>query len=364
MALYRIDGWDYYPSSGGVSVNAIADGWFGSTGVLLTFPGRFGVGQSLGTNSGVFAQSMFEAVGKRFTTETCVIGQALYIASTGGLISPFQFGFYDGQGGNAGQVWWQCEQDGVLRLYRGGTSSVNSGGSTIIATTPAKTIHTDEWNFIETKILIHPTAGIVEVRVNTVVVLSFMGNTQNLMPPILGAAPGWDAMMYNWNGPFTGGRWDDRYVLDDTGSNNTDYLGNVRVNTQLTTAPGDLTEMSVFGAAANWDAVNERVLTETEYVYSSLVGARDLYTMDPNVTAQTVYGVQITGAWRQDDSTQMRGQALIKTGGTLYEGGTDHYLAQSYHYYRDMWELNPNTGVGWTAAELNLLQAGQKLLAG
>jgi hypothetical protein len=39
---------------------------------------------------------------------------------------------------------------------------------------------------------------------------------------------------------------------------NTAYLGNVRVNCQLTVGAGDLTEMSVFGAASNWDAVNER----------------------------------------------------------------------------------------------------------
>jgi hypothetical protein len=363
--LYRIDGWDYYPANTGVSANALADGWFGSTTVLSTSTGRFAStgGLAMGSTGLNFSRSMFEGIGRRYTTETVVVGQALFIASSGGLISPFNIGLYDGQGGNALQSWLQFEEDGVIRLYRGGLSSTNSGGSTVIATTPAKTVHSDEWNYIEIKVKVHPTAGIFEVRVNTVVVISYFGNTQNLMPPILGQDPGWDTLCYEWRGAFSATWWDDRYILDDTGTVNTTYLGNVRVNTQLSIGVGDETDMSVFGAAANWDAVNEALLTEVEYVYSATMGDFDLYEMDPNVTAQNILGVQVVGAHRQDDSTQLKSNLLLKTGGTVYPGA-DHYLAQTYHYYRDMWDLSPGTGVGWTTAELNAIQPGQKVLLG
>jgi hypothetical protein len=364
MAVYRIDGWDYYPNGGSVQVQAEADGWYNGAGNLTTYPGRFGKGLSLGFSGSVFNQSVGEAIGRRYTTETAIIGQAIFWPVGGG--SGFQFTINDAQGGQGPQVMLQFENLGVIRLYRFiGTGG--GGGSTLIATTAAKVWHTDEWNYIEIKVKVATAGGIVEVRVNKVVVLSFIGNTGNSVAPVLGLPYGWDSI--GWSGSLSFNddtntlRWDDRYISDDTGLSNTDYLGNVRVNLQKTIGVGDVTQMSVFGAAANWDAVNEPELTEVEYVYDSVMGHYDLYQMDPNVTAQNILAVQLTGAHRQDDSTQLKSHLVLKTHATEYEGA-DHYLAQTYHYYRDLWELNPNTGVGWTAAELNAIQAGQKVLAG
>lgn len=359
MALYRIDGWDYYPANtfgaGQNDANLKADGWTGGTNNFFVSPGRFG-GNAIGLGSNF---TSWEPIGKRFTSEQVVVGHAWYMGGLG--LMGGQFGFYDAQGATFLNCFMQFEQDGVIRIYRGNGLSGGISG-VVVATSKAKAIHPFEWNYIEVKYKQHATAGIFEVRVNKVVVVSYTGPTTHMtLSPILSLATGFDTFSYVG---FTGLLFDDRYVLDDTGANNVDYLGNVRVNTQLTTAPGDLTEMLVSGASANWDAVNESALTDAEYAYSSTVGARDLYTMNPNATSQNIFGVQVTGAFRQDDATQMKAHLLVKTHGTLYESAVDQYLAQNYHYYRDMWELNPNTGVGWTAAELNAIQAGQKLLAG
>lgn len=363
MALYRIDGWDYYPSGAtpNIQVNAEADGWYNGASGLTTFTGRFGKGLAMGFSGSVFNQTAQEAIGKRWTTEVTIIGQAVFWPSGGG--SGFQFGINDAEGGAGTQIYLQFETLGVIRLFRLAANQA----PILIATTAAKTWHADEWNYIEVKFKIDSVDGQCEVRVNKVTVLSYFGNTGHAIAPVLGEPYGWDSIW--WSGSLSNNddtnqlRWDDRYILDDTGTSNTDYLGNVRVNCQLTTAPGDVTMMSVFGAAANWDALNESALTEVEYVYDSVMGDYDLYTMDPNVTAQNILGVQLTGAHRQDDSTQLKSHLMLKTHATEYEGA-DHFLAQTYHYYRDMWEVNPNTGVGWTAAELNALQAGQKVLAG
>jgi hypothetical protein len=365
MALYRIDGFDYWPAPGNsVQVQAEADGWYNGAGGLATYPGRFGRGQSLGFSGSVFNESVGEAIGNRWTTQKTIIGQALFWPVGGG--SGFQFTINDAQGGQGPQMMLQFENLGVVRLYRFlGTGG--GGGSVLIATTPAKAWHTDEWNYVEFKFLVHPTAGFAELRINKVVVLSYVGNTANSVAPVLSLPYGWDSI--GWSGSLSFNddtnqlRWDDRYILDDTGPNNNDYLGNVSVNTQLTIAPGDVTQMSVFGAAANWNAVNEPDLTEVEYVYSPTMGQYDLYTMNPNAGAQNIFGVQVVGAHRQDDSTQLKSHLMLKTHGTEYEGA-DHFLAQTYHYYRDVWELNPNTGIGWTTTEVNALQAGQKVLLG
>lgn len=355
MALFRIDGWDYYPANTSPATsNVQADGWFGNLAATATYAGRFG-GGSIGFNGGA-GQNFGEAIGKRYTTETTVVGQAIFFPAN--TTSSLTYAFYDAQGASGNQFFLSFEEFGVIRLYRGNNSGTSALG-TIIATTPAKSFHDGEWNYIEIKSKISATSGLVEVRVNTVVVLSYAGATNNsLLTPILGLAPGWDCFFWSCNEQV---RWDDRYILDNSGGSNTNYLGNVKVNTQMTIAAGDLTEMSVFGAASNWDAVNETVLTDVEYVYSGTMGTRDLYTMDPNVAAQNIFGVQVVGAHRQDDSTQLKSNLLLKTGGTLY-AGQDNFLAQNYHYYRDMWELNPHTGVGWVSADLNAIQSGQKVL--
>lgn len=360
--LYRIDGWDYYPNGGSIQVNAEADGWYNGASALTTYTGRFGKGLAMGFSGSNFNQTAQEAIGKRWTSETTVIGQAIFWPS--GTGSGFQLGINDAEGGAGTQFYLQFETLGVIRLYRMGP--VNT--PVLVATTAAKVWHADEWNYVEVKFRVaYPGSGLCEVRVNTVTVMSYVGATGNSAAPVLSEPYGWDSIWWsgslNFNDDTNPLRWDDRYILDDTGASNIDYLGNVRVNCQLTTAAGDVTQMSVFGAAANWDAVNDTPLTEVEYVYDSVMGHYDLYTLDPNVTAQNILGVQITGAHRQDDSTQLKSNLVLKTGGTEYVGA-DHYLAQTYHYYRDVWNLNPNTGVGWTAAELNALQAGQKVLAG
>lgn len=366
MALYRIDGWDYWPSANGaasatVQTAAQADGWYDTNSSMTTITGRFGIGLGMGiSGTAPFGTSIAEAIGRRFTTETCVMGQAIMIPPTS---NSFQLSIIDGQGGNGVQFMLSFDDLGIIRLYQCGTSSTNSAGTTLGATTAAKVWHNSEWNFIELKYLIDISSGLVEVRVNKVTVMSFVGRTRNLMDPLLSQPAGWDSLRYACSGGQFPVYWDDRYVLDNTGASNTDYLGNVRVNCQLPIGAGDLTQMSVFGAASNWDAVNDPLLTEVEYVYSATMGNSDLYELNPNVAAQNILGVQLVGAHRQDDSTQLKSNLLMKTYGTVY-GGADHYLAQTYHYYRDMFEVNPNTGVGWTSAELNALQGGQKVLLG
>lgn len=362
--LRYLNGFDFY-AVGAAEANAVADGFFGRTTQMFgSTASRFSHGSALKTQSTIFFNSNFyEAVGQRFTTETCVIGQAVFIPKSIQTLPAYSYGFgvYDAEGGVDLQMNARFTETGVIRIFRGDPDVP----ANLVATTPADSFHFDEWIWLECKVKIHPTDGLFEIRVNTVVKASFIGDT-NVGTPVLSLAPGWDTLVWT-NGAInsitTDIFWDDVYLLDDTGAHNTDYLGNVRVNAQFAVAPGDLTQFGRVGAAtSNWDAVNDTALTDAQYVYDGTAGEMDLYTMNPNVTAQNIFGVQIRGAYRQDDSTQMIARNILKTGGTIYEG-SDHYLSGSYRYYRDVWELNPNTGVGWTSANLNAIQAGTKVQA-
>lgn len=362
--LRYLNGFDFYPTGNG-QVNAVADGFFGSNPNAMTgvSPGRFSKGKTIQSNSVIFFSSNFyDPVGQRFTTEECVIGMAIYIPKSVAGLPGYHYGFgvYDGEGGVGNQILFKFEETGIIRLYRGGPQG------TLLATTAAGTFNLDEWFWFEVKVKIHNSSGLAECRVNTVTKISFVGDTHS-GTPLLGAAYGWDNLHWYQDADNVTTRvfnWDDVYVLDDTGTDNTDYLGNVRVNTQFTVGAGDLTQFSRVGSAgSNWDTVNETALDDTQYVYDGTVGQKDLYAMDPNVAALNIFGVQVRGAYRQDDSTQIVARNIIKTGGTIYEGSNDHYLSGTYKYFRDIWELNPNTGVGWVSADLNAIQAGTKVQA-
>lgn len=359
MSLYRIDGWDYYPpNSTGQTVvgpNFMADGYTNGLNNWTTYPGRFGGNcVSLGSNF-----NSFQAIGHRYTdSDTVIIGHAFNMDSQI-LITGGQIGVYDAEGASYLQCGVSFEQNGVFRAFRG-TGGSGSNAGTIVATSHSGVYHPQEWNYLEVKIKVHATAGLIEVRLNTVTIISYVGPTTNQFNnPILSLAHGWDNVAYLG---FSNLKWDDRYILLCDGIGNADYLGNVRVNTQLTVGAGDLTQFGVVGAAANWNAVNEFVLTDAEYVWTQTIGNEDLYSMDPIITAANIFGMQVTGAHKQDDATQKTSRNLIKTHSTVYEGA-DNVLAQTYRYYHDVFELNPNTGVGWTASELNAAQAGQKLQA-
>jgi hypothetical protein len=88
----------------------------------------------------------------------------------------------------------------------------------------------------------------------------------------------------------------------------------------------------------------------------------DLYTVQAIVNGAAVFGVQISSALRQDDATQIVARNVLQTHGTLYYGADD-YLNQTYTVYEDIWDLNPFTGVGWTGAEANALEAGVELVS-
>jgi hypothetical protein len=298
-------------------------------------------------------------LGDRYTNaKTTVIGLAVFLArsETDPSSSMYTIGLYDGEGDTGRQMNVRFEQNGVIRLYR---------GTTLVATTPANTYHLDEWNYLEIKCKPDQVDGLFELRVNTVTEISYPGDCYN-GTPVLGLDPGFDAMMFGYDSSVGVSTFyiDDIYVLDDQDGGNVDYLGNVRVNTQLAVGAGASTQFSIFGSQpTNWQTIANKNIDDTQYVYDGTAGEKDLYVMDPNVVAQNIYGVQVRGAYRQDDATQMIARNLIRVGGTVYEGA-DHYLSGSYRYYTDLWEINPATGVGWTAADLNTnFQAGTKVQA-
>jgi len=100
---------------------------------------------------------------------------------------------------------------------------------------------------------------------------------------------------------------------------------------------------------------------DTDYVAGLNVNDADLYDMDDlAATPLAVIGVVSKVYIKKSDAGARSGQVLVKSGATQV-GGTDTVLSSTYTYFSRVDATDPNTGVAWTPAAVNVLQVGQKV---
>lgn len=194
--------------------------------------------------------------------------------------------------------------------------------------------------------------------------LGFTANVEEILT--LATSPAVTAGTYYWIGlVMSTNTWGlSPYV------SSTELIGYVATSSY--DAPGVLSALSVAPEVAfyavtstlmeNWQAVQNEDMGETSYVRSSTVGDYDLYDLDPSINAPFVHGIQARLGMRQDDATQRIAQAVVQIPGGTASEGQDFYLNQSFSIYRDIFELNPDTGVFYSGTEANDAQVGPKVV--
>lgn len=369
MTLRLIEGFDYLPETPtGAVLGAL--GWSGSLSrVRFVESTAFGYGKSMvwRASSGIFTVSKFLR-GK--WTQDYIIGMRLNLPTRGfnddgGLNQPYSLVAYDNTASRLTQWMLNFDQFGTMSFvaYLNGTRSV-------FARTVPFAFVPGNWFYLEIKISPGYGDGTLELRVNTVPVLSLSNvRTADGTPILPETLPGITHLAWVYNTISTSGAnsedWytDDVYFLTMDGDNNNDYLGNVRVKYMSVIGDASPIEWSIGGttpAPTNWQSVLNIDLNDTSYVSTSTIGDTDLYDVDPNLDTPYVYGVELAGAYRQDDATQRFVRNVLKSGSTIIEGA-ENATNQTYVYFYDIFELNPETGVPFTGAELNSVDIGPRL---
>lgn len=371
MTLRAIDGFDYFPTGQNEAARERllgAAGWFLNTPSQSTLiapdftPGRFAFGECAGwTNYSNSSLQNMQMVTKTIgaPSATIYMGWAVYVGASNLMVS--YVNLYDAVS-NLPQLTFVFGPNGVVSVYRGYYPITLPFGpvlaGTHLASSSSGAFQTDQWFFFEVGAVIG-TTGSYEVRINTgTILLDPAVNTKNTT--VSGADSVSFGLAGNGLSPASNFYVDDLYVCDNAGSANNNFLGNVRVFTQATTGAGAVTDFSKFGSAAtNWQTVQNKLMDDTQYVYDNVTGDLDLYQMAPIVTGPSVLGVQTRIGARQDDATQITLVSVLKSGATQVTGA-DHLINQTYTYYTDIFETDPNTGVGWTATNVNAIQSGPK----
>jgi hypothetical protein len=261
---------------------------------------------------------------------------------------------------NAGyQLCVELTDYGVVNLWRG-----VPGSGALLAQSAAGSFADNTWIFVELGFLLDPSVGWATVKINagvpahdTGIVIALTNvNTQATARALTDSICLTDHRA-NLNGTVA---WDDLYFNDADGSTNNSFIGNVRVQQLQAAAPGAVTDLTIAGsspAATNWQSVSDFKLDEAQFVETPTAGDYDLYGMAPMVNTGPVFALQARSAMRQDDATEIEGGNVLKSGATTVYG-TPQLMSEGYVYVKDIFETDPNTGLGWLAAAVNAVQVG------
>lgn len=346
MALRFIDGFDHYAFAD------VATKWTTTTGAaqsLNATGGRRGTPSFRLTSAGsslTYLQKSLDA------QQTWTVGFALKVAGLPSASNDI-LALVDGSNVHA-----------TLRLNTTGSLSVTRNGT--VLGTSANIISSGSFNYYEMKVKIDDTVGTYDVQVNGANVLTGTGaDTRNAGNATADTIRIGNAIVAGNNALFLYD-FDDVYICDATGSANTTFLGDVRVDAYLPSGNGNSSQLvnDLGNSTNNSTHVDETAPNgDTDYVQSATVSQKDTYAFtDMSHTPSSIFGVQILMSAKKDDAGTRSIAAVTRSGGTDTDGATQA-LSTAYVYYREMRETDPNTSAAWTKTNFNAAEFGAKVAA-
>lgn len=343
MALLFIESFDH------CNISTLGNEW-GSTTLFIdpsTSYGRFGSKGCL-FGGGRPLNLFSDKIG---TQSTVIIGFAVYFTSyVAGMMNT-----YDATGADY-QTSIYLNGDGALYAFRG---NAGSPYNTVLGSSAPSTIVLNRWYYLETKITISNTVGVVQIKLDGTTVLNLTSqDTQNT------ANANFNRLVLNAANDYM--FVDDFYILDTTGSAPTnDFLGDVRVECLYPNGNGNTSNLVGQDADStnNYLNVDEIVPNDdTDYNESSTVGDKDTYAFG-NLTSTTgsVFGVQISPYSKKTDAGA-RSICSIARLSTTEVDSSNKTLSASYIYQPDLREAKPGGGA-WTISDVNSAEFGIKVTA-
>ncbi len=339
MSLLFFDGFDHL-SAAGMSLKYSGSNLSSASVGSSTPDTRHGTGQWVGTtNTGFHLTQSFSA------RATWIVGFAAYFGAMPSSVSICAL-----MDNATIQATIEVNADGTLSVTRNGTAV--TGGTSSVTIQPAT------WNYIEWKCTIANSiaASSCQVRLNGTVIIT-VATGQDLQNTANASATGFRIK----GASSTLHCFDDLYICDNAGGVNDDFLGDVKVITLRPSGAGNSTDWTP-SAGANYETQDETQGDgDTTYVSESSVGDHDTYTFGNISDTGTVIGVQTSMYARKDDAGTREIAAVIRSGGTDYDGAT-RALTTSYVVYWEVSEEDPATTAPWDITGVNAIEAGPKLI--
>ena len=338
---YAVKGWDSLQAGGSGGAVSLTSGRISGSGIQVSQPGG-------GLISNIVFRRAHAAI-NRVTVGFAVLPSALDAGASLGIT------LHSDAGVTPHLTFMNNSSTRVLELRRGDHTGTLLASSALM-------LSPGNWRYFEIRATINDTTGSCEVRVdgNTTPIINFTGDTRNG-----GTLTTFDMISLRaYKSGTTGaatGVFDDLYILDDTGTTNTTFLGDVRAITLRPDGAGADTQLAPTGSATNWQNVDETAYSTVDYNASATVGQRDTYTLSNLPLGMgTVHAVQSNLIAAKSDATTANARIPLRSGGALYYGMTTA-LSTSYLTFSDVYQLNPNTSSSWTQAAVDGLEVGMEV---
>ena len=274
---------------------------------------------------------------------TCIIG-ASWHADSGATSQPSLFAILDGA---TRQITLNLNTDMTLRVARG-----NFGGTALGTTT--KVVAQNTWYTIELKVLIHASAGTVDLKVDGVSWLSLTGqNTRN------SATAQWTAFEVGAQSSELTFNYAELYVLDGVASADATHPANnflypYRMDPSYVTGAGTTT-MFTPSAGANWQNVDEDPVNTTDYNTSTAAADKDTFVTQDAPVAGVLLGYQVNVFCQKTDAGVCTVAAVIRSGGTDYVSAAQA-VSTTFAYVSFPYSVDPATSLvpttsAWDAGE-------------
>ena len=281
---------------------------------------------------------------------------AISTVITGGAFkfysSQTNYPFFVFMDGSDGQVSICLLSDGSIQVRRG------SGFGTIIGTSDPGILTLLAWHYVEVKVTISNTVGSVEVHVGGSQKYLLTGaDTQYSANATVGAV----RVLNNYGNP--GLYVDDFYICDTTGTKNNDFLGDIKITTLYPTSDGNSSDFTPSTGTDHYALVDEpQLLTDSDYNESDTIGHKDLYGMTTFSGTSEIFGVQVTAAVINPESSAITAGAVSRSGGTPTDNdGSGHSVTQTMKAMSHIFEQEPTDAVDWTSAKINSAEFGYKI---
>lgn len=239
----------------------------------------------------------------------------------------------------------------------GGTISVMLGAA-VLATTSVAIGVGGGYAYVEFKATIHDTVGSYELRINGVAALSASNvDTRN------GGNASINAIKLGNSG--TSGHtayFCDLYVCDASGSVNSDFLGDVRIDTIYPNGAGTHQSWTPSTGTDHAALVDEMAPNTTDYLTGGAAGTKETLGLQDLTVNGAILGIQANNAIAKTDAGACTIKNLIRSGSTESSGPT-FAPSTSYLYSSSIHEADPATGAPWLTAAINALEAGAEVVS-
>jgi len=237
----------------------------------------------------------------------------------------------------------------LLRPNSSGSFSVLRGDGTVLGSSAESVFVDYKWHYIEMKVTISNTVGVVEVRLNGTEIINLTSqDTKNGSDYIR-------SVMLDGLNPNQYSFFDDMYIDD------AQFHGDCRIRTFVPDADGNSSDFTRSTGSNDYECVDEILSNDdTDYIYSDTLNHKSIFGITTG-SLGTVKAIQLNNHCRLDEAGTRKITPIIRSNSTDYQGTETEAIAADYNFEHEIWELDPDDSGAWTQTKLEAAEFGLEI---